>query len=92
MNELVELKWQEFEAVGEKAIRQKLSTTVYSADNRRIAQDWLDFKDRSRNEASNLEQRRTARSAKTAAWIAATAATIAAICSAFTAIQGLLRS
>jgi hypothetical protein len=44
------------------------------------AQEWLVGKGEERNERSNSEQIRIARSAKNAAWAAAIAAIIAAIC------------
>lgn len=87
MNEIVEVRWREFEELGEMKVRQNLATHVYGEDNQRMAREWLAHKDQVRaseasrlNEASSREQIDIARSAKNAAWTAAIAAAIAAIC------------
>lgn len=68
------------ESQGEPKVREDLASgAVYGGDKAGLVELWLARKDRARAEASNLEQRNIARSAKNAAWAAAIAAIIAAI-------------
>ncbi len=79
-------RWEEFENIGEDAVREKVSLGLYSGARLRRAKAWLEKKDQARSsessrrkEASISEQSRMARSAKNAAWVAAIAAIVAAI-------------
>jgi type IV secretory pathway component VirB8 len=76
-----------FEAKGEAQVHEDIAQNRYSEERTLLAEEWFRQKAQERsdeverhNEASSLEQRATARSAKNAAWTAAIAATIAAVC------------
>ena len=79
-------RWEEFENIGEDAVREKVSLGLYSGARLRRAKAWLEKKDHARSsessrrkEASNFEQSQITRSVKNAAWAAAIATTIIAI-------------
>ncbi|UDL88332.1 hypothetical protein LGH82_28740 [Mesorhizobium sp. PAMC28654] len=44
MNEFVEIRWKEFEKLGERAVRQNLATHIYGEENVRFAREWLESK------------------------------------------------
>jgi len=82
-----DLRWNEFEAIGEIQVRKNLADRIYSEEKTLLAREWLAHVESARRasefariDASNREQIRAARSAKNAAWMAATAAMILAIC------------
>lgn len=73
--------WAELDRLGEDEVRNRLIANRYGLGQQKkpLAQAWLQERERSRADASSLEQMRIARSAKNAAWAAAIAAIIAAI-------------
>lgn len=82
-----------FEAKGAETVRKELGLNILTGRSRVPAIEWLREKDaelaaidRAGREAINADERRTARSAKNAAWAAAIAATIAAIAAIVAAI------
>lgn len=75
-------QYADFERDGEQTVRDNLARSAYVERRASLARAWLAQKDRSRKDASSLEQIRIAASAKNAAWAAAIAAMIAAICAA----------
>ena len=81
----------DFERDGEDVIRKNLAASLYQERKAKLAREWLYRKERERNNASNAEQIRIARSAKNAAWAAAIAAIIAAICAAVAIAISFLR-
>lgn len=78
--------YAEFERAGEEAVRDGIVSGAYQNKRVDYALQWLGEIDEARREASNAEDRRTARSAKNAAWAAAIAAIIAAIAAAVAAV------
>src|ERR1700689_2640518 len=85
-----DLLFAEFQRDGEQVIRERVATHKYTdARKHDLAEIWLEEKDRARDAVGQkllrleiAERRRTARSAKNAAWAAAVAAIVAAVCSA----------
>jgi hypothetical protein len=82
-----EEQFKAFEAKGVTQVREDIAQRRYNEERTLLAKEWFRQKaqERSdeaerRNEASSLEQRTIARSAKNAAWTAAIAAIIAAVC------------
>jgi hypothetical protein len=80
-----DMRWNEFESLGEVQVRKNLADRIYSEEKTLLAREWLVHLESARQasefarmEAISLEQSQTARSAKNAAWAAATAAMIAA--------------
>jgi hypothetical protein len=98
MSDSANLRWKQFDELGEEKVRKNLASHVYGEENTRIAREWLEHKAaaqrsvaRARIDDSSREQIRIARSAKNAAWAAAIAAIIAVICAAISIGISLVR-
>jgi hypothetical protein len=58
------LHFGDFERTGEETVRRNLALGAYTSQHMSLAREWLAKRDRARNDASNAEQIRIARSAK----------------------------
>lgn len=91
--------WAELDTAGEHVVRERVIGKVYGAGNSKLAlaEEWLRVREVARADAQAqaahnvaLENLRTAKSAKNAAWVAAASAVVAIISSlvAFFAAKG----
>ena len=74
MNDAVNRRWADFEALGETAVRQNLSSHVYGEENVKLANGWLAHKSEEAVRAAAMEQMAIARAANVAAQTSAKAA------------------
>jgi len=63
MNDPRELRWQEFETLGEEEVRKRLGAHQYGEAKARLAAQWLEYRESLRSSASNAQSLALAREA-----------------------------
>ena len=81
MDALDSQRWEEFENLGEEAVRLNIAKGLYGSARHKLAEEWLARLERSRDSESESRKKRYDKIAAIAAIVAAVAAIVSAIVS-----------